>query len=145
MPHIVIEYSQDSFESKDIPYANKALSRPQDIPSVNKLEGLSQGIPGLVNSVFDAVVNTNIVKPENIKVRTYAAEFYKLGLMNTGFIHAVCKTHTGKSDLEKQALSQAILKSLEQFVQSTAENSIVITVEVVEMDRSSYSKSLIVK
>lgn len=132
MPHIVIEYSQDSFESKDLSYAHKALSRSQDIP-------------GLVNSVFESVVNTNVVKPENIKIRTYAAEFYKLGLKDTGFIHAVCKTHTGKTDLDKQALSQAILKALEKTVQSMAEHSMIITVEVVEMDTESYSKSLVIK
>lgn len=132
MPHIVIEYSQDSFESKDLSYAHKALSWSQDIP-------------GLVNSVFESVVNTNVVKPKNIKIRTYAAEFYKLGLKDTGFIHAVCKTHTGKTDLDQQALSQAILKALEKTVQSMAEHSMIITVEVVEMDTESYSKSLVIK
>ncbi|MEA1989312.1 MAG: hypothetical protein U9N57_08945 [Pseudomonadota bacterium] len=130
MPHIVIEYSQDSFESKDLPSAHKEL-------------GLSQGMPGLVNSVFEAVANTEIVNPENIKVRTYEAEFYKLGLANTGFMHAVCKTHSGKTEFQKQELSQAILNALEQIVQLTAEHSMVITVEVVEMDTASYSKRLI--
>ena len=136
MPHIVIEYSQDSFESKDLPSAHAEC-------------GLQQGIPGLVNCVFEAVANTNIVKTENIKVRTYATEFYKLGLINTGFIHAVCKTHIGKTDIEKQMLSQAILTSLNQYIgqsnQSLVKHSMVITVEVVEMDSSSYSKCMIEK
>jgi len=117
MPHIVIEYSQDSFKSKYL--------------------------PGLVNSVFEAVANTDIVNPENIKVRTYQAEFYKLGLVNTGFMHAVCKTHRGKAEFQNQELSQAILNALEQIVQLTAEHSMVITVEVVEMDTENYAKRLV--
>ncbi|WEJ63648.1 5-carboxymethyl-2-hydroxymuconate Delta-isomerase [Thiomicrorhabdus lithotrophica] len=135
MPHIVIEYSQDSFKSKDF----------KGLPSAHKELGLKQGIPGLVNSVFEAVANTDIVNPENIKVRAYQAEFYKLGLANTGFMHAVCKTHRGKTEFQKQKLSQAILNALEQIVLLTAEHSMIITVEVVEMDTASYSKRLIEK
>lgn len=116
MPHIVIEYSQDSFESKDL--------------------------PGLVNSVFNAVANTSIVNPDNIKVRTYAAEFYQLGLADSGFIHVVCKTHMGKAGTQKQVLSEAVVSALEITAKSCAKHSMVITVEVVEMDTASYAKSL---
>jgi len=128
MPHIIIEYSADSIEKNN----------------------LSQGIPGLVNSIFDSVANTQVVNPNNIKVRAYATDCYQLGLPQTGFIHAVCKTHTGKTESEKQLLSQAILSALTASVKSDAtqvkailKHDVVITVEVVEMQTNSYTKAIV--
>ncbi|WP_029407476.1 5-carboxymethyl-2-hydroxymuconate Delta-isomerase [Thiomicrorhabdus sp. Milos-T2] len=148
MPHIVIEYSKDSFEFKDLPSTHNKMGQSQRLPLNTPLSmplSMPLSIPGLVDSVFEAVANTNIVKSENIKVRTYAAEFYKLGLNNTGFIHVVCKTHSGKTENEKKGLSQTIVNALERMVKSTAKHSMVITVEVVEMDTPSYSKTLVEK
>jgi len=128
MPHIIIEYSADSIEKNN----------------------LSQGIPGLVNSIFDSVADTQIVNPNNIKIRAYAADCYKLGLSQTGFIHVVCKTHTGKTESEKQLLSQSILNALTASLKCDAvqvnvklKHDVVITVEVVEMQTSSYAKAIV--
>ena len=117
MPHIIIEYSLDSFENLSL--------------------------PGLVTSVFDAVVKTKTVRAENIKVRAHATEFYKLGLAESGFIHVECRTHQGKTEEEKQVLSQAILDSIEAEIKKVAKHSMVITVEVVEMHIQSYAKAML--
>ncbi|GAB6070396.1 hypothetical protein JCM30760_14930 [Thiomicrorhabdus hydrogeniphila] len=137
MPHIIIEYSADSIEKYNLPCAHKK-------------DGLPQGMPGLVNSIFDSVANTQVVNPNNIKIRAYKADCYKLGLEQTGFIHVVCKTHTGKTEIEKQLLSQSILSALTASVKTDAtqdkailKHDVVITVEVVEMQTNSYTKAIV--
>jgi len=66
-----------------------------------------------------------------------------LGLAETGFIHAVCKTHVGKTEGDKQQLSTAVLHALENHAKTFAKQTMVITVEVIEMDKASYAKSLV--
>ncbi|MDX1351506.1 MAG: hypothetical protein R3254_00740 [Thiomicrorhabdus sp.] len=117
MPHISVEYSYDS------------LAR--------------ESLPGLVDSLFADLVNTQVVNPLNIKVRAQAVEFYKLGLENSGFMHAICRTHSGKTASEKRCLTQAILKSLQYCAKKSAKHPMVITVELQEMDSNSYAKSVI--
>ena len=131
MPHIIIEYSADSFKKNNLLCAQK--------------DGLQKGMPGLVDSIFDSVANTQVVNPNNIKIRAYAFDCYKLGLEQAGFIHVACKTHTGKTESEKQALSQSILKALKESVECKPEKerNIVITVEVIEMQSNSYVKTIV--
>ena len=113
MPHIIIEYSQDSF----------SLSTPKK----------------LVEGAFEAVKATGLFKADNIKVRAHPVMDYRLGLPNSGFIHVMCRIHSGKTDVQKLLLSQSVLVSL----QSGLSEAVVITVEVVEMDEMSYSKKVI--
>jgi len=116
MPHIIIEYSQDSV-----------------LPETAKK---------LVSSVFEAVKLTGLFKTENIKVRLHPVEIYQLGLPDSGFMHVMCRIHPGKNPEQKIQLTQTILSHLESVLKPElkAESGLVITVEVVEMDRTKYAK-----
>ena len=117
MPHIILEYS--------LPVEDSSLSVEQ--------------AKVLVDAAFAAVTETQLFKEDNIKVRLHPLEFYRLGLGDCGFIHGICRIHTGKTVLQKQQLSQSLLAALTGCETSKR----VITVEVVEMDTETYAKALI--
>jgi len=113
MPHIIIEHSQNLLQSID-----------------------SQSF---LNTAFDAVKQTGLFSSENIKVRLHPIEHYKLGLDNSGFIHVMCRIHAGKTQSQKQQLTQALINAIAECLNEKW----VITAEVVEMDRSSYAKKVL--
>ncbi|WP_028486480.1 5-carboxymethyl-2-hydroxymuconate Delta-isomerase [Thiomicrorhabdus chilensis] len=113
MPHIIIEYSQESLSRKLVKF--------------------------LLSEAFYAVKSTRLFDEQNIKVRAHPVEHYQLGESDSGFMHIICRIHTGKTQDEKQLLTQTLLKSVKGVMMS----SMVITVEVVEMDDSSYAKTVL--
>lgn len=113
MPHIIIEYSQESFSS----------TTPKK----------------WVDEAFEAVKATGLFKADNIKVRAHPVVDYRLGLPDSGFMHVMCRIHSGKTDVQKLLLSQSLLVSL----QNGLSDAVVITVEVIEMDEMSYSKKIV--
>lgn len=112
MPHIIIEYSQES------------------VPLT--------ALKPWVGNAFDAVKSTGLFKTENIKVRVHPVMEYRLGVQNVGFVHVMCRIHVGKTEVQKLLLSQSLLIALQHGIS----RSMVITVEVIEMDEMSYSKKL---
>lgn len=113
MPHIIIEYSQESLSRKIVKF--------------------------MLSEAFYAVKSTALFDEQNIKVRAHPVEHYQLSKSDTGFMHIMCRIHAGKTQDEKQKLTQTLLKS----VQGVMMSSMVITVEVVEVDDSSYAKSVL--
>jgi 5-carboxymethyl-2-hydroxymuconate isomerase len=113
MPHIIIEYSQDSLASTTL--------------------------KSWVDGAFETVKATGLFKSDNIKVRAHPVMDYRLGLPDSGFIHVMCRIHAGKTDVQKLLLSQSLLVSL----QNGLSEAVVITVEVIEMDEMSYSKKVL--
>lgn len=113
MPHIIVEYSQDT------------------VPSTM--------LKRWVDGAFETVKATGLFKTDNIKVRAHPVMDYRLGLPDSGFIHVMCRIHSGKTDVQKLLLSQSLLVSL----QNGLSKAVVITVEVVEMDEMSYSKKVL--
>jgi len=113
MPHIVIEYSQNSLQFSD----EKRM----------------------LKSAFEAVKLAGLFTLDNIKVRLHPVEQYQLALPDYGFIHVMCRMHIGKTSAQKQQLTQHILDAISLL----AEKKTVITVEVVEMARDSYAKRIV--
>ena len=113
MPHIIIEHSQSAI----------ALPERQ----------------GLVDELYQVVESAGLFKSENIKVRLHPLEYFKLGLPDSEFIHVMCRIHVGKTDEQKQWLTQAVLNAISERI----EGRCVITVEVVEMARGSYAKMIL--
>ncbi|WP_019556580.1 5-carboxymethyl-2-hydroxymuconate Delta-isomerase [Thiomicrorhabdus arctica] len=110
MPHIIIEYSQDT------------------VPATT--------LKNWVDGAFETVKATGLFETENIKVRAHPVMDYRLGLPDTGFVHAMCRIHIGKTDVQKLLLSQSLLVAL----QIGLSEAVVVTVEVIEMDGMSYAK-----
>lgn len=113
MPHIIIEHSLTSLDT-------------------NIQETL-------LDDLFNSVTNTKLFAENNIKVRLHPISFFKLATSHHGFIHIQCRIHTGRSQQEKQQLSESILLVIQKYAKSKT----VITVEVIEMDTTSYAKVIV--
>ncbi len=75
----------------------------------------------------------------DIKVRSIAYEHYQTGAVKEDFIHVGLRILSGRSDDDKLRLSQSVLAQLESLNVSKAS----LTVEIVDMDRDSYSKKIV--
>lgn len=110
MPHIIIEYSDDTISP--------------------------EGTQLMLDKVFEAVEETGLFQPLNIKVRAIPVSYYRLGSAAKGFIHIQCRIHVGRAAEQKKYLTETIVSAL----QTTFSEIAVITAEVTDMDRGSYSK-----
>ncbi|MCW8931472.1 MAG: hypothetical protein OQL19_14685 [Gammaproteobacteria bacterium] len=115
MPHIIIEHSQNVVSESHC--------------------------SSFIDAVFQAVLDTKLFTSDNLKVRLKPVKDFRLGLEGFEFVHVQCRIHTGRDELQKKFLTERILEALSQEITS----STVMTCEVVEMDRASYSKSIINK
>ena len=95
---------------------------------------------GLMHAVFDGSLHSRLFLPDgaDIKVRAIAYQNFKLGDGKASFVHVVVKILAGRTDEQKQRLSQEIIKKLSDL----GHQDISITVEVVDMERQSYQKHL---
>lgn len=110
MPHIIIEYAEDVISQ--------------------------QGAQLLVDAVFVAAEESGMFAPLNIKVRAVPVSVYRLGMSGEGFIHVQCRIHAGRATEAKKSLTISIINALKDLSIDVA----VMTAEVVDMDRDSYSK-----
>ena len=102
----------------------------------------SPNIPpeGLLQAVFNGALHSQLFLPDgaDIKVRAIAYQNFKMGDGKAFFVHVAAKILAGRTDEQKQRLSQEIIKKL----LGLGYQDISITVEVVDMERQSYQKYL---
>jgi len=110
MPHIIIEYADDIISS--------------------------QGAKLMADAIFVVAEESGMFAPQNIKVRAVPITVYHLGLEGEGFIHVQCRIHAGRTTETKKQLTASIIKALQDLSIEAA----VMTAEVIDMDRESYSK-----
>lgn len=94
----------------------------------------------LLPLVFSSVKNSLLFAPDgsDIKVRAMAYQHYLTGQSQADFIHVVLRILSGRTTEQKQQLSALVLETLGELKLVCCS----ITVEVVDIDRSSYAKVL---
>lgn len=110
MPHLIIEYARDM--------------------------NIDDKVPAMLNAVHNAAVSTGLFDEGNIKVRALPLEYYRFGKGRDPFVHAQLRIQMGRNPEQKKNLSNTVLKALCDQGLPTG----MITVEVVEMDTTSYAK-----
>jgi len=118
MPHLVIEYSE-----------NLAL-----LDSAACLSSVNAAL--VASGQFDEV---------DIKSRAYCAAAFRIGAEHAGraFVAARLSLLSGRNLETKQDLSQRILQALRQHLPSAPGLSTQVSVEVLEIDRSTYAKCVV--
>jgi 5-carboxymethyl-2-hydroxymuconate isomerase len=118
MPHLVIEYTE-----------NLALPDPA----------------ACLSTVNAALVASGQFEEVDIKSRAYAVAAFRIGAAQAGraFVAARLSILSGRSVETKQDLSQRVLQALQQHVPSGTGLSTQVSVEVVEMERSTYAKCVV--
>lgn len=110
MPHLRLEYPADLINDQHIEQALTALQQ--------------------------CLVDSRLFDISHIRLRAIPLQHYRLAGERQGFIHVECRIHRGRSEQQKQQLSQAIA----QILQAQAPPVKVITVEITEIERSAYTK-----
>lgn len=95
----------------------------------------------LNKKVFKGALESQLFEADgsDIKVRSISYQHYQTGTKHEDFIHVTVRILSGRSDDNKKKLSQSVLSQLKTLPLSQAS----LTVEIVDMDRSSYSKCLV--
>lgn len=113
MPHFIVEYAQ---------------SQTNDI-TVEKLQ----------SAVFEGALLSDLFGIDDIKVRLIPFTHFQVGQTDKAFIHVTARILPGRTNEQKQQLSQGILQQLHTM----ALDNISLTVEVVDIDKSSYAKAVL--
>lgn len=97
--------------------------------------------PELIEKVFQGAFESNLFAEDgsDIKVRSLAYDHYQTGTVKEDFIHVVVRILSGRSEEDKLFLSKSVMSQLEQMDLVGAS----LTVEIVDIDRSSYSKNIV--
>lgn len=92
----------------------------------------------LLPLVFSGTVQSGLFEADgaDIKVRAISYQYYLTGLAQSDFVHVVLRILSGRTVEQKQLLAKSVLAQL----QSRKLVGCSLTVEVVEMDRTSYAK-----
>ena len=97
----------------------------------NKLiEAVHEG--AIASGIFDS--NSGVIK---IRPMEYAE--YKVGNTDLGFVHVTLKILSERDSNQKSELSRSVSEKLKSVMESGSS----LTVEVVEMDRDSYTKGIV--
>ena len=118
MPHLVIEYSEN-------------------LASLDPAACLTAANAALVASgQFDEA---------DIKSRAYRVAAFRIGAADDGraFVAARLSILSGRSLETRQDLSQRVLQALQQHLPPAAGLSTQVSVEVVEIERSTYAKCVV--
>ncbi|MGY3571899.1 5-carboxymethyl-2-hydroxymuconate Delta-isomerase [Vibrio paucivorans] len=91
--------------------------------------------------VFKGAMASKLFAPDgsDIKVRSLVYQSYQSGGRKQEFVHVSAKILSGRSEADKCLLSQCILKQLLELGLADAS----LTVEVVDIDRASYTKQIV--
>ncbi|WP_019583928.1 5-carboxymethyl-2-hydroxymuconate Delta-isomerase [Thioalkalivibrio sp. ALE16] len=109
MPHLIVEYSQDLAAGPEVAV--------------------------WLDAVHKAAHASGLFPESHIKVRAHPVAQYRVGGAVRPFVHVEVSLKSGRSLAQRQALSEAVLRALQDRV-----GEAVITVEVVEMEAASYAR-----
>ena len=112
MPHCIVEYAEPLEEIID--------------PSE------------LVALIHHGAAGTELFDPRQLKTRAVAYRNYINGCGSELFVTVTFRMLSGRTGAQKKQLTDRVLAALE----SIDSNSIVMTVEVRDMDREAYSKTI---
>ncbi|WP_192891471.1 5-carboxymethyl-2-hydroxymuconate Delta-isomerase [Vibrio bathopelagicus] len=95
----------------------------------------------LNQKVFLGAMESQLFSPtgEDIKVRSLAYQHYQTGEEKEDFVHVSVRILSGRQESDKVRLSESILNQLLTLSLSSAS----LTVEIIDIDRASYSKVLV--
>ena len=110
MPHCIIEYTKGITPSLDI----------------NKL----------VEIVHQTTFDSGLFEIDDIKTRAFQSDHFMVGYGHSESIHVVVKLMPGRSIDTRKALSLSIAQVISDLTLPAAE----VTVEIEEIDKTTYSK-----
>lgn len=99
--------------------------------------------PALLRTVNHALLGTGQFEEADIKSRALSFECFAVGTNDSprGFVAARLAVLSGRSDEIKRNIANTVLASLESAIDAS-QTELQISVEVVDIDRASYAKTI---
>lgn len=110
MPHCIIEYSKNLQKSVE--------------PSA------------FIAVVHQAAIESDLFEPEDIRARAIAFDDYQIRADKNSFIHVTLRIMHGRNELQKNQLSSKVMQALESLNLA----SIILSVEICDIDKTTYAK-----
>lgn len=110
MPHIIVEYAEQLFTDVEV---NDVLKR-----------------------VHNSVADSGLFDVSHIKTRAYCFKQFTHAEGNDPYLHVQARIKSGRTSDNKKYLSNEIMNCLESLNIQVP----LMTVEIIDMDRDSYSK-----
>ncbi|TQV89436.1 5-carboxymethyl-2-hydroxymuconate Delta-isomerase [Aliikangiella coralliicola] len=95
-------------------------------------------ITTLIDSVHQGALLSELFEEKDIKTRAIAIDYFRTGIEKQPFIHVTVKILSGRSAEQRAALSNSIAHELRKLKIS----QISLTIEICEIEKSSYVKIL---
>jgi 5-carboxymethyl-2-hydroxymuconate isomerase len=111
MPHCIIEYSKE-------------------------IEKFVEPVK-MINAVYKGAMESGLFDENNIKTRSVAYDSYQTGSIKKAFVHVMVRIFSGRNLGQRKTLSGLIMAQLKTL----GFPSISLTVEIIEIEKESYSKS----
>lgn len=94
----------------------------------------------LLSPVFQGVLGSALFTADgsDIKVRALPYSVYQTGNTGADFVHVTVRILAGRTEVEKQKLSAGVLAAIDSLKLANCS----VTIEIVDIDRQSYSKSV---
>ena len=110
MPHIIAEYPESFIPEKEV--------------------------DNILRTIHEKVANSGLFEKSHIRTRAYPFKNYTNGVSDKSYIHIQARIKSGRDLAQKRNLSETILQGVSDLALPVS----VITVEIIDMDRESYSK-----
>ncbi len=112
---------------------------PHCIVEYAKILEQKVSVSELIQRVHQGAVNSQLFQEQDIKTRALAFEHFQTGTSSKAFVHVSMKILSGRSQEQKKQATLSVLKELQKL----PFESISLTVELRDMDRETYSKSVL--
>jgi 5-carboxymethyl-2-hydroxymuconate isomerase len=113
MPHFVIEYSRQIADTVDL--------------------------ETIMDCVFYAAVGSEVMLPEDIKVRAVGFDYYRVAGKKSSFIHVTASLLDGRTDRQKERIACLVRSALAELLPKV----ISISIDVRDMNSVAYKKRLL--
>ena len=110
MPHIIVEYPESSITDQEI--------------------------SKMLRIIHERVASSGLFEKSHIRTRAYPFKKYTHGASDKPYLHIQARIKSGRDSNQKKILSSRILQGVTSLDLPVS----VITVEIIDMDRESYSK-----
>ena len=104
----------------------------------------SQGADGLLNAAHQALLVSGVFDGPDVKSRAVQRSEFRIGVgaEPEGFVHASLELLSGRTDVVRQQLSQAVVAALIAALPRGIGFPVQVSCDVREMHRDCYSKAI---
>lgn len=99
-------------------------------------DNLAQNAPFIVERIQQSAVSCGLFDSASVKTRAQIYQHFVLGNHSDSFIHVQAKILSGRTDQQKQDLSDCLIDCLHHHWPKTG----CLSVEIIDMDKNSYRK-----